>query len=60
MRPGDNIEATEVLELLQLPPLVAEFRNVVEPTHTFGVPEIGAGIGLTVNTADLKQPVGTT
>ena len=45
------------LLLLQLPPpeLV---RVVVAPTQTEGMPEIGAGEGLTVTGVDALQPVG--
>ena len=39
--------ATEVLLLLQLPP-PASVNEVVAPTHTFTIPVINGGPGLTV------------
>ena len=49
--------ATDVLPLLQVPPLVASVKVVVAPTHAERVPEIAAGIALTVNALVAAQPV---
>lgn len=51
--------AVEVLPLLQVPLPVASLKVLVRPTHTFAVPVIEAGIGLTVIVADMMQPVGS-
>ena len=53
----DPIVATAVLLLLHTPPLVAFVRVVVNPTHTFVVPPIAAGFGLTVKLVTAIQPV---
>lgn len=50
--------AMPVLLLVQVPPLAELLRAVVCPWQTTRVPVIGPGIGLTVSTAVLKQPVG--
>lgn len=42
--------------VLQVPPTDGSLSVVVEPIHTAGVPEIGAGNGLTVTTRVLEQP----
>jgi len=34
--------------LLQVPPDVRSAKVVVDPTQTFGVPEMATGVGLTV------------
>ena len=47
--------ATDVLELLQKPPVVASASAVVKPTHAEGVPVI-ADIGLTVTIIVAEQP----
>ena len=49
--------ATPVLLLVQLPPEVASVNVVVKPTHTFVVPPIAAGFGLTVKLVTAIQPV---
>jgi hypothetical protein len=49
--------ATDVLPLLQVPPLVASVKVVVAPTHTESAPDIAAGIALTVNALVAAQPV---
>ncbi len=43
--------ATDMLLLLQLPPVVASDNVVVLPTHTAAVPVMPAGSGFTVATA---------
>jgi hypothetical protein len=55
-----EVELTVALALLALhvPPLVELVSVLVDPTHTFGVPAIAAGVGLTVNGVVTKQPVG--
>ena len=52
------IVAREVLLLLHVPPIVTSDKVVVEPTHTFIVPVIAAGTGLTVMIFVVIQPVG--
>lgn len=55
-----EVELTVALALLALhvPPLVELVSVLVKPTHTFGVPALAAGVGLTVNGMITKQPVG--
>ena len=53
----DPIVATAVLLLLHTPPLVALVNVVVKPMHTFVVPPIAAGFGLTVKLVTAIQPV---
>ncbi len=53
----EPIEATPVLLLLHTPPLVALVNVVIKPTHTFVVPPIAAGFGLTVKLVTAIQPV---
>lgn len=48
-------EATVVLVLLQVPPVVPSLRDVVAPWHTTAVPAICA-TGLTVTTVLALQP----
>jgi hypothetical protein len=48
--------ATEVVADTQLPPAVALVSNVVLPAHNTNVPEIAAGVSLTVTVTILKQP----
>ncbi len=55
--PVDVTVATAVLLLLHVPPEVASLNVTVDPTHTFALPVIAAGNGLTVNTADAAHPV---
>ena len=50
--------ATAVVLLLHAPNNVVLDNGVVRPIHTFVVPVIAAGNGLTVTTAVLIQPVG--
>ena len=45
------------LLLLQVPVAVVELNEVVKPTHTESIPVIGLGLGLTVTTVELIQPV---
>ena len=49
--------ATPVLLLVHVPPEVASVNVVVKPTHTFVVPPIAAGFGLTVKLVTAIQPV---
>jgi len=51
------IVATPVLLLVHVPPEVASVNVVVRPTHTFVVPPIAAGFGLTVKLVTAIQPV---
>jgi hypothetical protein len=51
------IVACAVLLLVHVPPPVASVSIVVEPTHTFVVPPIGAGNGLTVIGDDVIHPL---
>ena len=41
------IDATPVLLLVQVPPVVALVNDVVAPTHTVALPDTGSGNGLT-------------
>ena len=50
---------TETLLLLQEPPAVASVKLVVRLRHTFLLPEIFAGSGLTVEITVVIQPVGS-
>src|SRR5665647_2384158 len=50
--------ATAGVALLHVPPAVASANVVVKPTHTFVVPVITAGKGLTVTVVVTKHPVG--
>jgi len=50
------IDATEILLLTHVPPPTLLVNVVVSPWHTLNVPEIVAGIGFTVNTAETVQP----
>jgi hypothetical protein len=47
----DPMVAVPVAPLVQLPPGVRSLRAVVDPTHTFSVPVIGAGAPVTQNGA---------
>jgi len=55
--PPAVIVATAGVALLHVPPPVASLNVVVDPSHTFNVPVIAAGIGLTVTVLVTKQPV---
>ena len=48
--------ATEVLPELQVPPVVASVKVVVNPAHIVAVPEIAAGEALTVTTFVATHP----
>jgi hypothetical protein len=50
--------ASVVAPLLQVPPGVASYRTVVNPTHTLIVPVMAAGSGFTVTVAVAMQPAG--
>ena len=56
--PDGDTAATELLLLLQLPPVLAFVKEVDEPEHTFSTPLIGAGKGFTVTVVERIQPVG--
>jgi hypothetical protein len=51
--------ATVVLLLIQVPPAAVSANEVVEPTHTSGVPVMAGGKGLTVTSAVIEHPVRT-
>ena len=53
----EPMAAIAVLLLLHTPPEVASVNVVVKPTHTFVVPPIAAGFGLTVKLVTAIQPV---
>ena len=53
----DTTVASAVLLLVHAPPPVALVRVVVRPIHTFGVPLMDAGSGLTVTGVVVIQPV---
>ena len=53
-----DTDPTAGLLLLHVPPEDVVFSEVVKPTHTFIVPVIEAGNGLTVAITTAKQPVG--
>jgi hypothetical protein len=55
--PFEPIVARVTSLVLQLPPAVASLTVNVDPTHTFPVPVIAAGNGLTVSTDVDLQPV---
>ena len=59
--PVDDPIATLPLLLLHVPPAGVEFNVVVSPTHTFNVPVIAVGEGLTVTIVGvaLIQPVAS-
>lgn len=48
--PVELIVATEALLLLQVPPAVASLSVEVPPTVVVAMPDIAAGIGVTVTT----------
>ena len=52
--------ATPVLELLHVPLGVPSVNVVALPAHNVNVPEIGNGLGLTVNVSEIPQPVAVT
>lgn len=52
------MSATDVVPLIQVPPIVTFERVVVDPSHITGTPEIDAGTEFTVTTDVVKQPVG--
>ena len=54
--PAVLMEPTAKLLLLQVPPVVVLLNAVVNPTHTFNVPAIAAGLGLTVRPIVVIQP----
>ena len=51
------IDANKGLPLVQLPPVMASLKEVVLPTHTDAIPEIGES-GLTVMIVDALQLPG--
>jgi len=53
----DPVVAIDVLELLQVPPIVAEARVVVLPTHNVVVPVITAGKTPTLTIVVIRHPV---
>ena len=55
---AETTGATVGLALLQKPVPVRSLNVVVDPTHTFVVPVITAGSGLTVTAMLVLQPVG--
>jgi hypothetical protein len=55
-RPVPDIVATEVLLLLQVPPVVVDVSRLVPPLHSVVVPLIAAGNPLTVTNVVVKQP----
>jgi hypothetical protein len=57
--PSPLIVAMDGALLLHTPPGVASERFVVEPSQTTGVPEIAAGVGLTVCVRPITQPEGS-
>ena len=57
---AEPIVAIEVILLPQAPPGTASLQVVVEPTHTFKVPVIGAGPGETVTVMLAVQPYRST
>ena len=56
--PVDDPTIALMLLLVQVPPEGVEFKVVVNPTQTSGVPVIIDGLGLIVITVLSKQPVG--
>lgn len=55
----DPISATPVVPELQLPPGVPSYKIVISSAHMELIPDIIAGLGLTVTTEVVKQPVLT-
>jgi hypothetical protein len=55
--PVPEIKATLASLLLHIPPTLASNNVVVRPVHTVVVPVITAGVGFTVTTCVLVQPV---
>jgi len=54
-----STEATPVLPLLHVPPLVTSAKVIVEPTHTAENPDIAPGNALTVIVVETEQPDAT-
>jgi hypothetical protein len=57
--PAASIVATDVLLLTHVPPDVALLSVDVAPGHTAAVPAIAAGVGFTVISAYVLQPVAS-
>lgn len=57
--PGEEMVATEMLELVHVPPLLVSVSEIMEPVHTEPGPVIGAGDTFTVTAAVVKHPVGS-
>jgi hypothetical protein len=49
------MDATAVLLLVHVPPVIASESVMAEPVHTVEEPVIGGGAGFTVTTADTTQ-----
>lgn len=49
------IVATDVLELVHVPPPVTLLRDVVRPTHTEFAPVIGSGVAFTVTVVNTSH-----
>ena len=56
--PEPSTVATEVLLLVQLPPPLVVDNVVLPPVHKFGEPDKADGKACTVNTLEVRQPVG--
>ena len=57
-KPVTNVvDATVVLLLLHVPPVVALASVVTVPSHTVAVPVMAPGNGFTVTTTVLRQPL---
>jgi hypothetical protein len=54
---AEPIVATDVLLLLQVPPVTASLRVVVAPAHKEVVPVMAVGTGLTVIVVVTAQPL---
>jgi hypothetical protein len=53
----EPIVATAALLLVHVPPVGVLLRAPVLPTHTSSIPEIVAGVAVTVTSRVIKQPV---
>jgi hypothetical protein len=54
---SDPAVATDVLLLVQMPPVDRSVSNTVLPRQMVVGPVIGLGVGLTVTTVVVRQPV---
>ena len=56
---SEPIVATEVVPLVQIPPLTPSLNVVVLPEHTVAAPIIAVGVALTFTVVVMLQPPAT-